>query len=64
MPWTLPEIAPSETLVASLLVALLVVMGEADGTLGVMVIGLLQILDLPALLEVVCSEARKESCSD
>jgi hypothetical protein len=64
MTWTLPDLAPSETLAASLLVALLVVLGEADGTLGVLVIGLLHILDLPSLLKVVCSEARKESCSD
>lgn len=64
MHWTFSDLAPSETLAASLLVAFLVVVGEANGSLGVLVIGLLHILDLPSLLKVVCSEARKESCSD
>jgi hypothetical protein len=64
MPWTLSDFTPSETLAASLLVTGLVVVGEANGTLGVLVIGLLHILDLPSLLKVVCSEARKESCSN
>lgn len=46
----LAEIAPSETLVASLLVAVLVVLGEANGALGVLTIGLMNVVDLPALL--------------
>lgn len=60
---TLPEIAPSETLVASILIAGLVLLGKADGTLGVVVIGVLHTVDLPALLSVACREARKEECS-
>lgn len=60
MPWKLRQIAPSETLAASLLVGILVLTGKASGSLGVMVIGLLHIIDLPTLLKVACSEARKE----
>jgi hypothetical protein len=60
---TLPEIAPSEQLLASILIVALAFAGEADGTLAVVIIGVIYTIDLPALLSVACREARKEECS-
>ncbi len=57
---TLPDLAPSEQLVASFLIGTLVLIGEANGTLAIVIIGVLYTVDLPSLLTVICREARKE----
>ncbi|TKX53015.1 hypothetical protein EXE42_14625 [Halorubrum sp. SP3] len=57
---TLSDIVDRNTL-AVILVAILAFAGQANGTIAVLTIGLIQIVDLPALVGVICQEAR-EGC--
>lgn len=51
----------SKNTVASFLVALLAGIGAANGTVAVIIIGAIHIIDLPALIRVIGQEAR-EGC--
>lgn len=51
----------NENTVASLLVAGLAIAGVGHGTVAIVTIGLIHMVNLPALLEVICKEAR-EGC--
>ncbi|WP_066411706.1 hypothetical protein [Halorubrum aethiopicum] len=57
---TLSELVDRNT-VAVVLVAILAFADHANGTVAVLTIGLIQIIDLPALVGVICQEAR-EGC--
>lgn len=63
MTLTIPPIDDlvSESLFASLLVAVLAIAGEGNGTAAIVIIGVIQVIDLPTLIGVVCEEAR-EGC--
>jgi hypothetical protein len=52
----------SENTLATVLVALLAFTGSANGTVAVVVIGGIHIVDLPALIRVIGQEAR-EGCT-
>jgi len=57
----IPPILESETFLATVLIALLAIAGDAHGTVAILTIGAVQIIDLPALVKAVCEEAR-EGC--
>lgn len=53
----------NENTIPTGLVAALPFAGQANGTIAVVIIGLVYMVDLPALLQVICEEARTD-CSD